>query len=198
MRVFITALWLLAIGAGAFTLIRHQGTAGPEHKAPELWPERTAISRVADRPTLLMFVHPHCPCTRESLEELNRLLARCEKPPTTHVLFLQPEAAPDDWVETGTWRSAGRLPEVQLQKDVEGQEARAFAAVTSGTVVLYSPAGELLFSGGITAGRGHAGDNSGADAVVAILRGARANTPSTPVYGCPLFSGCTAESVCGE
>jgi hypothetical protein len=71
--------------------------------------------------------------------------------------------------------------------DPDGREARVFGAQTSGVVFLYDTHGELLFEGGITGSRGHAGENFGADRLAAALRSGRpgAGTPS-PVFGCSL------------
>ncbi|HEV2474807.1 MAG TPA: hypothetical protein VGS41_19170, partial [Chthonomonadales bacterium] len=53
---------------------------------------------------------------------------------------------------------------------------------------LYSPDGQLLFSGGITSERGHTGDCDALDAVIAITRGARpAHVAGAPVFGCTLL-----------
>ena len=47
--------------------------------------------------------------------------------------------------------------------------------------------GQLLFAGGITAGRGHASDNAGSDAVVALaVHGGGSHPSVTPVYGCEI------------
>ena len=69
-------------------------------------------------------------------------------------------------------------------------EARRFGAATSGYVVLYDMRGQLLFKGGITAGRGHAVDNAGADAIKSLLRGRSADMNRAPVYGCSLANQC--------
>jgi len=53
--------------------------------------------------------------------------------------------------------------------------------------VVYDPSGRLLFRGGITSARGHAGDNAGRSAIVAAVE---ANDPArmaTPTFGCELF-----------
>jgi hypothetical protein len=52
--------------------------------------------------------------------------------------------------------------------------------------LLYDTAGRLLFSGGITAARGHSGDNAGREAIVALLAGAPTDRTQTPVFGCKL------------
>jgi hypothetical protein len=64
--------------------------------------------------------------------------------------------------------------------------ARQFHATTSGQTLLYSPAGSLMFSGGITAARGHEGDNVGESTIVALLTGKPTDVVRTPVFGCPI------------
>jgi len=72
-------------------------------------------------------------------------------------------------------------------RDDDGVEAARFGAATSGQVILYDRDGRLLFSGGITASRGHAGDNDGRDAIVSLLGGGRGTRHSSPVFGCSLL-----------
>ena len=72
--------------------------------------------------------------------------------------------------------------------DGDGQEARLFHAVTSGQTVLYDSQGRLLFSGGITASRGHSGDNAGRSAIVSLVNAEVPDRTETLVFGCPLFS----------
>lgn len=54
--------------------------------------------------------------------------------------------------------------------------------------MLYDSQGKLLFSGGITSGRGQGGDNAGRAAIVSLLTENEAKQKATPVFGCPLFS----------
>jgi hypothetical protein len=46
----------------------------------------------------------------------------------------------------------------------------------------------LQFSGGITASRGHSGDNLGRSAVVALVTTGESATNHTSVYGCSLHN----------
>jgi hypothetical protein len=80
---------------------------------------------------------------------------------------------------------------VVVQPDRNGVEAARFGAETSGFVTLFDVSGHLLFRGGITASRGHAGDNVGADAIVSLVNGAPARHRQTPVFGCGLLDKCT-------
>jgi hypothetical protein len=71
--------------------------------------------------------------------------------------------------------------------DDEGAEANRFHAATSGQTLLYDADGRLLFSGGITGSRGHAGDNAGENAIVSWVNSGAAARTETSVFGCALF-----------
>ena len=169
-------------------MAKYEGTAGATGTVPRSWPAEAKVALDPDRPTLLMFAHPQCPCTEATIGELNRLLVRCGGRATVRVLFFAPEHAAEDWTQTDLWKSAAAIPGVSVQIDRDGKTARNFGAQTSGQVVLYDSRGELLFQGGITAGRGHAGDNAGADAIVSRLRAGAGERNRTAVFGCSLLN----------
>ena len=79
------------------------------------------------------------------------------------------------------------MPGVAVMDDVDGKLAKLFGAETSGYVVIYNPQGKLLFNGGITGSRGHAGDNAGLSAAVGWLTDNNSHLRCTSVYGCSLF-----------
>jgi hypothetical protein len=79
------------------------------------------------------------------------------------------------------------IPGVTVHLDDAGREARLFASMTSGETLLFDAEGRLKFHGGITASRGHSGDNAGRDALEALLRGQASQQVITPVFGCSLF-----------
>lgn len=188
-RLFLFCfLWLLVVAGGLAGLARYEQSAGSIGATPSQWPLSADISLDPTRPTLLMFAHPKCPCTRASMEEFNRLLAQCHEAVTPHVLFFVPENKANDWAEGALWKSAKAIPGVVVETDPEGRKARLFGAETSGYVVLYSPRGELLFQGGITAGRGHAGDNTGESAILSLLASRDTQTRQSRVFGCNLLS----------
>ena len=178
--------WGLAVSTGLIVLWSYENRPGLAATAPPSWPVASGIGRTPGLPTLIMLVHPHCPCSRASIEELNRLMARAHEAMSVYVLFLKPSAVPDDWEQTDLWRSAAAIPGVHAMRDEGGVEAARFQAATSGQVVLYDAAGRLLFSGGITSSRGHEGDNVGRDTILSLLTRGRADDSSTPVFGCSL------------
>lgn len=192
-RVVICLLWLSVAGVGAWGLMKYENTPGTVGETPLTWPASSQIKRQPGHPTLIMFAHPHCPCSTASVGELNHLLTHCQGLADVHVLFIRPNNLPDSWTQTTLRKSAEAIPGVQVQLDPAGLESQRFGAESSGYVVLYSPEGQLLFSGGITGARGHAGDNAGENVVVDLLNGQPAQLTHTPIFGCSLQdSNCAA------
>jgi len=182
------ALWLFMIAVGVSALWSYESTPGAGAAAPGLWPAASRIKPDADRATLVMLAHPHCPCTRASVGELARLMTQAQGRVTAYVLFVKPAGFSDGWVQSDLWASAAAIPGVTPVLDDGGAEAGLFSAETSGQTVLYDAAGNLLFRGGITSARGHAGDNAGRAAIVSLLTSDEAGGRDTPVFGCPLFA----------
>lgn len=193
-RILLCTVWLLAAVAGAWGLLRYENTPTATGQTPSHWPSESRIDHPAGCCSLIMFLHPHCPCSRASIAELNRLLGHCKDPVAVHVLFVRPKGVSDDWTETSLRKSAAAIPGVKVQLDVEGREAGLFGAESSGHTILYSPDGQLLFSGGITASRGHEGDNAGENLVVAGVNGQFVQLKHTPVFGCSLQDKCNSTS----
>ena len=181
--------WTLFVGAWLFALFTYESTPA-DASAPTVvaWPAETSISRNANGPTLLVFLHPKCPCSRATVEELSRALVSRPDDLSCQVLAFHPAAAPDGWVEGDLWRTARSLPEVETHTDPGGVEARRFGATTSGTVLLFDRDGNLKYEGGLTASRGHAGHNRGRQALVDSFRGLAPSIGSFPVFGCPISS----------
>jgi hypothetical protein len=178
--------WILAAGAGIFLLIAYGSTPGDAGTAFSDWPTDSRIVRDVNRSNLVVAVHPHCPCSRATIDALAQAMARCQGLVTAHVLFCRPIEFPEGWEKTELWQSAAAIAGVTPISDGDGVEAQLFGAETSGHVVLYSSAGHLLFSGGITASRGHQGSNPGLDSLISCLTQNTSSPERWPVFGCPL------------
>jgi hypothetical protein len=179
--------WLTVVVGGTIQLARYSNTPGNDGPAPISWPADSHIPLDGKRPTLVMFVHPHCPCTRASLGELEVLMARVQGLVSAHVVVLKPSDTAANWEKTDLWRTASSIPGVSVYVDDAGLEARRFHAETSGQTLLYDQSGVLRFQGGITLSRGHAGDNPGRIALQDLLRDGYSKQDTTPVFGCSLF-----------
>ena len=180
--------WLLMIGTGVSYLKNYESNAGAAAAAPERWPDGSRLRRAGDRATLIMLAHPHCPCTRASIGELSRLMTQAKGRLRAFVLFVKPPNVGDGWEQTDLLTSAAAIPGVTVVSDDAGVEAGRFRAVTSGQTVLYDTEGRLLFRGGITSARGHAGDNAGRTAIVSLVTTGETRQKETPVFGCPLLA----------
>jgi len=182
----LVGAWLVAAGAGLWVLARYEFTPGEFSAAAEQWPVGSRIQREPGKYTLVMAVHPKCPCSRASVGELAKAMARMPGRVSAHVLFVQPTEFTEDWAKTDLWREATAIPEVSVQFDEEEKEARRFGANVSGETLLYDASGRLRYQGGITASRGHWGDSRGRAAVEALVRGEATETAKMPAFGCLL------------
>lgn len=175
--------WILSVLAGICLLTKYATTPG---KAVHL----TAAIKVID-PTLmtpgiaslLMFVHPKCPCSRASLEELQVLMTHCKGRLKAEVEF-----ADFKGVETQTdlWKTASEIDGVRCEIDHSNLLATRLHAGTSGQVFVYDSHGKLRFSGGLTQSRGHVGDSTGLMSIENIVDGTGPVISESPVYGCSL------------
>jgi hypothetical protein len=181
-------IWLGVVLAGTFFLTGYANTPGAAGSAPGAWPVSSKLSCNRHQPTFVMFIHPHCPCSAASVEELSQLMAHCRGRVEAHVFFLRPAGMTVEWTQTASWQAAARIPGVTVHRDDDGREARCFGAETSGDAELFDTAGHSVFHGGITAARGHEGDNDGLDAVQALVLQQPARETNTPVFGCSLFN----------
>ena len=181
-----TLAWLVTAAAGSWAMMRYENAPGSAGDPPRAWPPDSQIARAFDRPTLVMLAHPHCPCTRASIGELAKLIARCPAKARSYVLFTKPSDTNQGWEKSDLWQSAAAIPGVVVMRDDGGVEARRFGVATSGETLLFDAAGNLRFAGGITISRGHFGDNPGRDALTALLSSGETNRSRTAVFGCAL------------
>lgn len=178
--------WMGAVSAGFASVWSYASAPGVGTRAPATWPEASRLRLARDRATLLMFVHPRCPCSRASLADLEGLLSRTRGLAAPVVVFVRPRGVEAGWERSELRRSAERIPGAAVVDDDGGEEARRFGALTSGACLLYDAGGRLAFSGGITSVRGHEGKSFGEERIVALLTGVAADRRDSPVFGCPL------------
>lgn len=180
-------LWLVGLGWGTAVMFRYGGEEGAAGQPPSDWPAESQIHRQPGVPTLVLLVHPQCPCTRATVGELARLMAHAQGKVSAHVLFAKPAGAPEHWERGELWDEASAIPGVETVCDEGGVEAKRLRVETSGQALLFSADGHLIFRGGITPARGHMGENAGSESVAAYLEGKQAPVAQARVFGCSLF-----------
>src|SRR6267142_5146434 len=167
--LIIAGAWLLTVGLGLHLIWAYAATPGNAGKPPSHWPVDSRVPHSASVPTLVMMIHPHCPCSRASLDELEILMAKARGRVQATVIFVKPTDLPPHWEKTDLWKRAANIPGVTVSTDDGGVEAHRFSSYTSGQVMLYDEPGQLLFNGGITSARGHSGNNAGRNTVLSLL-----------------------------
>ncbi len=183
--------WLVATVGALGAMSEYASRPGAAAHAPATWPEASRLPRSRTQATLVMVAHSRCACTRASLHELERLMARSGDSMTAFVVFVGPRETLGLLDVRDTARA---IPNVRVFEDES--EARLFGAATSGQVLLYDEAGALVFRGGITPARGHEGISVGGEAVRRFATARSAPRPealatdapaASDVFGCALF-----------
>jgi hypothetical protein len=192
LTAILATLWLVGVPAGLRSLLIYENKPGTVGTVPQTWPSQQ-IQPAKDRPTLVMLAHPRCPCTQASIGELEKLMARLQGKVAAYVLFVKPRSTESVWEDTTLRRKAEAIPGVKVALDFDGVEARRFGSETSGHTFLFGTDGRLLFNGGITASRGHAGDNAGESAIIALLNNEVPSRNQTVVFGCALTNNTQTE-----
>lgn len=170
--------WLLVCGGGIYGLSAKSAESGTNASAPTAWPVSARVPQAKGRPTLVLFAHSRCACTRATLRELERLLARAKDKPEAFILLNGPA---DDGPMSIAALARGIAGARVIEDD--GSEAARFGVKSSGQVVVYGRDGRLSFHGGITPSRGHEGDSRGADLALQALSNAKTSS-SADVFGC--------------
>ncbi|MEM7228791.1 MAG: hypothetical protein AAF432_08245 [Planctomycetota bacterium] len=181
------ACWIVVIVGGFLGLTRYSTVPGATAATPATWPVAANLTPATSTTTVILFAHPHCPCTLATFAELRRALAHAPADVRTTVVFGRPADAQDDWAHGRLWTLVSSANDIDFRIDPDGVEAATFGAKTSGHCLVYAPDGTLRFSGGITSARGHEGANAGRRAMIEALRGPLESTANSPVFGCPLM-----------
>jgi hypothetical protein len=179
-------LWATAIFAGARILLTYENTPGQQGSASSAWPSKSQIKRMSGEFSLVMLLHPDCPCSQASITELGRLMAQLHGRLAADVVFVSPGIRKEDVQTAGLWKRVAAIPDAAVFNDKLGRETALFGGAISGEAMLYNPQGKLMFHGGITASRGHEGDNPGSDSILALVRGETHIAAHTPTFGCSL------------
>jgi hypothetical protein len=183
------AVWLTFVSVGFGALWKYATTPGINANPPQQWPAHTKLDRRPGHPILLIFLHPECECSRATLGELAILMAHEQGVLDAVALFTMPDSEADQWGKSGLLTAARAIAGVRVIEDRDLRLIRQFGAHTSGQTLLYGTSGRLLFKGGITAIRGHSGDNAGRTAIGYLIHNPipAAIPVVTRVFGCSLI-----------
>jgi hypothetical protein len=179
--------WLMVLGYGFHRMMAYSLKPGEKSATTaSTWPAKLPFEPSKTKDTLVLTLHPECPCSMATVSELERILAA--KPDlTVFAVFEDYETLPGKVEDSRLWKETTRIPGVSAIVDKSGSIAGIIGSHTSGEVHLFNPRGDLLYHGGITGSRGHAGANPGSDAVLALISGESASPHlEGPTFGCSL------------
>jgi hypothetical protein len=190
-KIAIVGSWMALLLAAFAYLAYYDTRPGEVGKVPERWPSSSSFGPLtsSSQTSLLLFLHSRCPCSRASLDELERLmpsLEHAEKPIQVTVAFYRPASRDETWVKSDLWRKAVAIPGVRVISDPDGTEAERFGARTSGQALLFDGEGRLVFQGGLTPARGHTGESAGKQAILSFVRSGKAEWERALSFGCDL------------
>ncbi len=183
----VIAVWIGLVGAGFIALLIYQHAPGQQLDNEPIWPESTHIPLDPTRCNLLVFLHPRCACSLSTLNELARIQSRCQDRLAIQIIVYQPSGAESDWLNSPNVRLAEQIPRARRFLDRDGLEATRFGAATSGQVILFSPTGDRVFTGGITPSRAHEGDSIGRQTIEGYVCRGEISVDHAKVFGCPLL-----------
>lgn len=181
--------WALVAAVGLALIVGYAFRPSPAAARGD-WPEASTLECQSGRPTLVVFLHPKCPCSEATLFELSAALCDFRGNSPAYVLFSVPIHADAAWRDTALIDQARHIPGVTVVFDEGGIESARFGVRTSGQVMLFDAARRCVFGGGITPSRGHEGDTVGRAVIDRVM--VRNQTPASPVrspvFGCALYS----------
>ena len=164
-------LWIAPPRAARSTCSSNESRPAARSAVAQVWPERLGLERNAGGFSLVMAVHPKCPCTRASVAELNKLMLGWGRRVHAIALVTKPFELPDLWSESDVTARLREIPNVEVVRDFGGAKADAFGAEQLRADAALRRRGRLVLEGGITALRGHEGPSIGGEALKQLVAG---------------------------
>ncbi len=185
-KVSMLLMIFLVICGGFAILSDYSGRpAAASDSVVRRWPN-TVAEHESRNATVAIFYHPHCPCTRATIRCFERLAASIDSKPRIIAYAFCPPTETDVWINSDTTQKLQSLSDTMVIVDRSGEVCRKFGVMASGHVLAFDTNGDLIFSGGLTASRGHESYSKSGAAFVAALNGSPQTPISWPVFGCTI------------
>lgn len=178
-------IWMVLIGWVMRSWGDYEHTPAIQGEAPRVWPRESMLTSDSENGTLIVFVHPNCPCSRGALQTIAEAF-RTSQNFVPRIYAVLSASGLDVTLPSENLALARRIPSAEIRFDGDMSEARRFGATASGTVYFFDGSNQLRFSGGISAGRGDSFDNGFAVALFEAIRQPEFTLVAAPVFGCPL------------
>lgn len=193
----IIGFWVIGTGFFIKSKIDFSFTPGKSSQFKSDFPMQSTLSVIPSKYNLYVFIHPKCGCSVATLDNLKSLAHKqsyLSDLMQIHVILYDPSESPKDWLDSQTVKDiqswASQYP-VIVKHDKSLQEFKLFDAQTSGQSFLFDQNRRLVFSGGLTEERGHAGPSSSVNYILSVLSNKQSSTNqrlpaafTTDTFGC--------------
>ena len=185
MKIAIFIIWAFLVLCGFWKLFVYSQTPGLQSPNAD-WPKGSKLTKNERGSTLVIFLHPQCPCSQATIGELERLMPFIQGKVKILVVFVQSENRSEEWTKQDLWNQVSSIPKVEMILDEKAREAIQFSAQTSGQVFFFNEKAQLIFKGGLTPARGHRGDSFGREVILSYIKNPLMTKSEAPVFGCSL------------
>ncbi len=182
----ITGIWLICIIISLYYISSYMFKVSENPQACPIYPNNQQIIFDKTKDNLILFIHPFCPCSHATVNELKRVLAKTNANIAINVVFIKPKGL-KSIQQNDLYQEISQIKGVNIIFDRSNVLAGAFNINTSGSILLYDINGNLIFQGGITGGRAEEGDNLGKSRLIQALKNESGKWQS-PVFGCSLLT----------
>ncbi len=190
--VLCTVSWLLLLPAAICVQLRYDSLPGIAAVPKTAWPAASKIKYSTITNTLVMVLHPRCPCSRASVQQVASMM-NTTNPPKCIFLFYTPSIFAKGWEKTDIWNQASEIPDSVLISDIDGRETKTSEHPHPDRPTFFDRQGFLRYSGGLTEGRGHQGECRNLEAAIKALNDSHKPTTFGAVYGCPVVDSRKAQ-----
>jgi hypothetical protein len=177
--------WSILVLVSILHIARYENTPGTASAQAATQINPLSQSRPPQDLHIELFIHPRCPCSAATLEQLATIDA-ARQPRRLIAWVYIPKDAPASWISGNTTTALRDTLHADIRLDVDGSHARSLGITTSGHILICDESGTPFFSGGITNSRGNPAPSQGAAAIHAWLNLGH-GIPFTPVFGCGLL-----------
>ena len=115
----VAAAWGAVVVLGLLYLEAYADRPGDSGAPPAVWPAQSRVKRDGRRPTVLIFLHPQCPCSRASLAELVHVVERCRTRVLRSTPCCWPVQAFDRWGRSRIEQDLAGIPKSPVSTKTE-------------------------------------------------------------------------------
>ena len=181
----MTVIWLLATIVGFAHLHAYANTPFPIRGTASSWPAHSRLTAGLDKPTVVVFLHPYCPCSKATVSALQELADHYGSSVQFDAVFVRPKGVGAGWEHSDLYATCRQDKAITTFVDDLGVEAKDFGAMASGQAYVFDAHGQIALAGGLTPARGEVWTDRQRDLIVEALQGHRGIR--TPTFGCALL-----------